>query len=170
LLPRVSVYTALLLVLHLTAGRAEVVVTTAVLNLRQEPSTASPRIRLLAVSEELELIERRGLWVRVRFEEQEGWVHSDYVVGSEPSEAALLGDDLARAARDARLARDVALLRVTELERELESARSGDGGRQLVVPVEPLGSASEPAEEPEAAREKKLIAVALPLEATETAE
>jgi chromosome segregation ATPase len=115
---------------------AETVRTTSRLNLRQEPTTSSPRIELLPAGLELEVISRRGLWIRVDKDGTEGWVHSDYVAPTAPDGAggAQPGDP-GRSARDAELARDVALLRVGKLERELEALRAGapDAARQNVA-------------------------------------
>jgi chromosome segregation ATPase len=127
LLRRISVLTVVAVLLSL-AVRAETVRTTSRLNLRQEPTTASPRIVLLPAGRELEVISRSGLWIRVRTGGNEGWVHSDYVV-----DAALTpGDwrrpaDPATALRDAELSRDVALLRVEQLEKAARSALAEEG-------------------------------------------
>ncbi|MCZ6727545.1 MAG: SH3 domain-containing protein, partial [Acidobacteria bacterium] len=121
---RISLYAGAIFLALLMPLGAETVRTTSRLNLRQEPSTASARIELLPLGQELEVLSRQGSWLRVRVGDSEGWVHSDYVGGAagairQPGRQA----DLARAVFDAELARDVALLRVRQLEEELAALR-----------------------------------------------
>ena len=105
---------------------AESVRTTSRLNLRQEPSTSSARVELLEVGRTLEVIQRRGVWLRVKAGELEGWVHSEYVEDSALAQTGAGSErDPARVARDAALAREVALLRVRKLEADLAALRAG---------------------------------------------
>jgi len=98
---------------------AETVRAKSRLNLRQEPTTDSGRIALLPSGADLEVISRRGLWIRVRSDAGEGWVHSEFVVSTD----LLDQSSPERTLRDAELARAVALLRVEQLEKELATLR-----------------------------------------------
>jgi hypothetical protein len=82
---RISVSAGIAFLTLLAPLWAETARTTSRLNLRQEPSTVGTLIELLPVGQELEVIGRRGLWLRVRAGGSEGWVHSDYVVSSSVS-------------------------------------------------------------------------------------
>ena len=83
-------------------------------------------MQLLAAGRTLEVIQRRGLWIRVKAGQLEGWVHSEYVVDAALAQTGAEGErDPARVARNATLARDVALLRVQKLETELAALRAG---------------------------------------------
>ncbi len=53
--------------------------TTITLRVRQEPTTESEIVALMAEGEELEVIENLGDWIKVNVDDEEGYISADYV-------------------------------------------------------------------------------------------
>jgi Bacterial SH3 domain len=152
---------------------AETVRSTSRLNLRQGPSLSSRRVLVLSAGRDLEVLEHRGVWLRVRVYDSEGWVHSDYVTGvgtpppADDGETATAPDLVARlAALEAEGAAAAAeieelrrLLAATTAERDVLAARLEWLREGVAAPA----SAVAPGLPPVAG--ESLVRVAEPLEA-----